>query len=84
LNSFGQMSVKQSPNNDAKKSSQSLMRYMGLATQFFVSIGVGLWLGSIIDDYFSIKAPLFIWVLPLLIVVSSLIKIIIDTNKKKK
>jgi F0F1-type ATP synthase assembly protein I len=78
------MSVKQSPNNDAKKSSQSLMRYMGLATQFFVSIGVGLWLGSIIDDYFSIKAPLFIWVLPLLIVVSSLIKIIIDTNKKKK
>jgi F0F1-type ATP synthase assembly protein I len=78
------MSFKQSPNNDAKKSSQSLMRYMGLATQFFVSIGVGLWLGSIIDDYFSIKAPLFIWVLPLLIVVSSLIKIIIDTNKKKK
>jgi F0F1-type ATP synthase assembly protein I len=78
------MSFKQSPNNDAKKSSQSLMRYMGLATQFFVSIGVGLWLGSIIDDYFSIKAPLFIWLLPLLIVVSSLIKIIIDTNKKKK
>jgi F0F1-type ATP synthase assembly protein I len=78
------MSFKQSPNNDAKKSRQSLMRYMGLATQFFVSIGVGLWLGSIIDDYFSIKAPLFIWLLPLLIVVSSLIKIIIDTNKKNK
>jgi F0F1-type ATP synthase assembly protein I len=78
------MSVKSSPNKDAKKSGQSLMRYMGLATQFFISIGVGLWLGSLIDDYFSINAPLFIWVLPLLIVVSSLIKIIIDTNKKDK
>ncbi len=65
-------------------SNNSMMRYMGLATQFFVSIGVGLWLGSVIDDYFSVKAPLFIWVLPLLIVVSSLIKIIIDTNKKNK
>jgi len=57
---------------------------MGLATQFFISIAVGLWLGSNIDNYFSIQSPLFIWVLPLLIVVSSLIKIIIDTNKKSK
>jgi len=78
------MSLKSLPNKDAKKSSQSLLRYMGLATQFFISIGVGLWLGSLIDDYFSFKKPLFIWVLPLLIVVSSLIKIIIDTNKKDK
>jgi len=62
----------------------SLMRYMGLATQFFVSIGVGLWLGSKLDQYLSFDTPLLIWVLPLLIVVSSLIKIIFDTNKKKK
>lgn len=60
------------------------MRYMGLATQFFVTIGVGLWLGSKLDEYFSFGTPVLIWVLPLLIVVSSLIKIIIDTNKKKK
>jgi F0F1-type ATP synthase assembly protein I len=78
------MSVKPPPNKEAKKSSQPLMRYMGLATQFFISIGVGLWIGSKVDDYFSIKTPVFIWVLPLLIVVSSLIKIIIDTNRKNK
>ena len=62
----------------------SLMRYMGLATQFFVSICVGLWLGLKLDQYLSFDTPVLIWVLPLLIVVSSLIKIIIDTNKKKK
>jgi F0F1-type ATP synthase assembly protein I len=78
------MSDQQSANKSDKPSNQTLMRYMGLATQFFISIGVGLWLGSMIDNYFSIQSPLFIWVLPLLIVVSSLIKIIIDTNKKSK
>ena len=56
---------------------------MGLATQFFVSIGIGLWVGLKLDDYLSFSTPVFIWILPLLIVVSSLIKIIIDTNKKK-
>jgi F0F1-type ATP synthase assembly protein I len=66
------------------KNSQPLFRYMGLATQFFVSIGIGLWVGLKLDDYLSFSTPVFIWILPLLIVVSSLIKIIIDTNKKKK
>jgi F0F1-type ATP synthase assembly protein I len=67
-----------------QQSNSSLMRYMGLATQFFISIGVGLWIGSKMDDYLSFGSPILIWVLPLLIVVSSLIKIIIDTNKKKQ
>jgi len=71
-------------NKQGEGSNTSLMRYMGLATQFFVSIGVGVWLGSKLDQYFSFDIPVLIWVLPLLIVVSSLIKIIIDTNKKKK
>jgi hypothetical protein len=37
-----------------------------------------------LDKFFSFRTPVLIWVLPLMIVVSSLIKIIIDTNKKKK
>jgi len=77
-----------SPDNTSKRQKEepnsSLMRYMGLATQFFVSIGVGLWLGLKLDQYLSFDTPVLIWVLPLLIVVSSLIKIIIDTNKKKQ
>ena len=71
-------------NKQGEESNTSLMRYMGLATQFFVTIGVGLWVGSKLDKFFSFRTPVLIWVLPLLIVVSSLIKIIIDTNKKKK
>ncbi|MEY3060112.1 MAG: hypothetical protein RL000_1464 [Bacteroidota bacterium] len=78
------MSVDNIPNPKSGGSNTSLMRYMGLATQFFVTIGIGLWIGSKLDQYFSFGSPLLIWVLPLLIVVSSLIKIILDTNKKKK
>lgn len=78
------MSSLNKTDKQGEDSNNSLMRYMGLATQFFVSIGIGLWLGSKLDQYFSFASPVLIWVLPLLIVVSSLIKIIIDTNKKKK
>jgi F0F1-type ATP synthase assembly protein I len=69
---------------DKGQSSVSAMRYLGLASQLFVSIGVGLWLGWKLDGFFSFQTPWLIWILPLVIVVSSLIKIIIDTNKRNK
>jgi F0F1-type ATP synthase assembly protein I len=69
---------------DKGQSSVSAMRYLGLASQLFVSIGVGLWLGWKLDGFFSFQSPWLIWILPLVIVVSSLIKIIIDTNKRNK
>jgi F0F1-type ATP synthase assembly protein I len=70
-------------NKDKGQSSTSAMRYLGLASQLFISIGVALWLGWKLDGFFSFQSPWLIWILPLVIVVSSLIKIIIDTNKKK-
>jgi F0F1-type ATP synthase assembly protein I len=69
---------------DKGQSSVSAMRYLGLASQLFISIGVGLWLGWKLDGFFSFQTPWLIWILPLVIVVSSLIKIIIDTNKRNK
>ena len=78
------MSADNTSKHQKEGPNSSLMRYMGWATQFFVSIGVGLWLGLRLDQYLSFDTPVLIWVLPLLIVVSSLIKIIIDTNKKKQ
>lgn len=78
------MGLSDSNSKREKRQNHQTSRYIGLATQFFVTIGVGLWVGSKLDQYFSFGSPVLIWVLPLLIVVSSLIKIIIDTNKKKK
>jgi hypothetical protein len=80
-NKLGTMSI---INKDKGQSSVSAMRYLGLASQFFISIAVVLWLGWKLDGFFSFQSPWLIWILPLVVVVSLLIKIIIDTNKKSK
>lgn len=67
-----------------KESNKTLMRYLGLGTQLFAMLIIGLWIGKKLDLYFSFSFPLLVWLLPMLIIVSSLIKIIIDTNKKGK
>jgi hypothetical protein len=62
---------------------QQWMKYAGLGAQFFVSIGLMLALGWKLDQWLKLKTPAFIWILPLLIIVYMLIKLIIETNKKK-
>ena len=60
----------------------SLWRYAGLATQFFVAIGVAVFAGLKMDKIFSFSMPLLVWILPLTIIVFIIIKIIKDTGKK--
>jgi hypothetical protein len=62
---------------------QYWMKYLGLGAQFFVSIGLMLALGWKLDQWVGLKTPVFIWVLPLLVIVYMLVKLIIETNKKK-
>jgi F0F1-type ATP synthase assembly protein I len=69
--------------NKPESNDKSLMRYMGLASQFFISIGIFLAIGWKLDKLFHFSAPFLIWVLPLLIIIASLIKLIKDTSIKK-
>jgi F0F1-type ATP synthase assembly protein I len=57
---------------------------MGLATQFFASIAIALFIGFKIDHFFVFENPWFIWVLPLVVIIFTLLKLIIDTSKKNK
>ena len=59
-----------------------LYRYAGLATQFLVSIGLAVFLGLKADKWLRIKTPIFIWVLPLLVIGVMIWQIIKDTSKK--
>lgn len=61
---------------------QEWMKYLGLGAQLFVSIGVMLALGWKLDEWIERQSPLLIWILPLLIIIYTLIKLIIETNKK--
>lgn len=62
----------------------SLMKYAGLAGQFFISILFTLLLGKKIDYWINSSSPLFVWLLPLLVIIASLVKLVIETNKRKK
>ena len=61
-----------------------IMRYIGLGAQFFATILVMLLIGWKADQWLGFTTPLLIWLLPLLGIVGTLIKIIIDTSKKLK
>jgi len=60
------------------------MRYMGLATQFFAAIGISIFIGFKIDAFFVFENPWFIWILPLVVIIFTLLRLIIDTSKKDK
>jgi F0F1-type ATP synthase assembly protein I len=69
--------------SDRKESNRQLMRYAGMAAQFMVSIGLGIFLGLKLDKWLNISFPLLVWVLPLLLIIGMIVKIIIETSEKK-
>jgi hypothetical protein len=59
------------------------MQYAGMVMQFFVSIGIAVWLGRMADvGMGSADMPLLTWILPLLVIVGLITKIFIDTGKR--
>lgn len=58
------------------------MRYAGLAMQFLVSIGLGIFIGLKVDEWLHFSFPLLVWLLPLLIIIGIIVKIIKDTSEK--
>ena len=60
------------------------MRYAGLGTQIFVTLGIAVFLGLKADKWFGISIPLLVWVLPLAMLVVIITKLIRDTFKTKK
>jgi F0F1-type ATP synthase assembly protein I len=62
---------------------KQLMRYTGLAMQFLVSIGIGVFIGLEADKWLHISFPLFVWLLPLLIICGIMYNILKETSNKK-
>lgn len=62
---------------------KQLYRYAGMAMQFLVSIGLGVFMGLKIDQWTGLSFPLFVWLLPLLIISGMLYFFIKDTSTRK-
>ncbi len=59
-----------------------LMRYFTFAWQMIAGLGLGVYLGILIDKWLHLRTPLAVWILPLLVLTGMLIKVIQDTTKK--
>ena len=66
-----------------KKKNLLLWQYAGMATQFSVAIGAGVFIGLKTDSWLKFKIPLLVWILPLLIIIGVIVKLIRDTGKRK-
>ena len=62
---------------------KQLLRYSGLAMQFLISIGIGVFIGLKADQWLNLSIPLLVWLLPLLFICGMIFKMIKDTSKKK-
>lgn len=59
-----------------------LIQYAGLAAQLLVGLAAFTYLGLWLDKKMGNDTHLFIWLLPLLLLIGMLVKAIKDTNKK--
>ncbi len=66
-----------------KPGNRQLWKYAGMATQFLAGIGIALYAGIKVDQWFKFKMPLAVWGLPLLLILGMIIRIIYDTSPKK-
>ncbi|MCX6206144.1 MAG: hypothetical protein NTZ19_07825 [Bacteroidetes bacterium] len=68
---------------DKNDSNRLLWQYAGLATQLLITLGLALYFGQWLDKKIGWDLSLLVWVLPLLVLLATMIKLIKDTSNKK-
>jgi hypothetical protein len=69
--------------SDKNDNNRLLWQYAGLTTQLLITLGVGLYLGQWLDKKIGWNLSLLVWILPLLVLLATMIKLIKDTSNKK-
>lgn len=72
--------------NSSEQNDFQWTKFAGLASQWAVALFILLFFGKYLDSkhFFKKQFPLFIWVLPFLFILFSLLDIIKKTNAKSK
>ena len=52
-----------------------------MAAQFLVAIGLMVFAGLKVDNYLGVSFPVFVWLLPLMVIAGLIIKALRDTSK---
>ena len=71
--------------SDKKNTSNKnlLFQYASLGTQILAGLIIAVAVGYWLDEKIKFSFPIFIWVLPLLVIISMILKVVRDTSKKK-
>jgi len=70
-------------NQKQTSNKKEVMRYAGLGTQIFVSLGLAAFLGYKIDQWLNTSLPLLAGILPLIVLCVILYKLFKETSKRK-
>ena len=65
------------------KPASDLMKYAGWGTQMFVMLALAVFAGIKIDKWAGFSMPLFVWILPFIVLVVMIYQLVKDTSKKK-
>ncbi len=60
----------------------SWMRYAGVGMELLAGLVVGIYAGGWVDKKMAFSKPVMVWLLPLLVLITLLVKLIRDTSKK--
>jgi len=66
---------------EVKSNKKLLLQYLGFAFQMIVALAISIFAGRWIDHQLGFISPLLIWVLPLVTIVATIIKVIKETSK---
>jgi len=70
------------PNKKEDPRGKSLMmQYAGMAFQFLVAIGIAVFAGLKADEWLNWAMPVWVWVLPLLVITGMIIGVIRNSSK---
>jgi membrane protein DedA with SNARE-associated domain len=67
---------------EEKQPKNALMQYAGFAAQLAVVLLLSVFGGMWLDKKINIGFPVFIWLVPLVVLILLLIKVVKDTSKK--
>lgn len=74
-------SPNKSTDNKGKPPGNLLLYYSGMAAQFLVVIGLMVFAGLKVDNYLGVSFPVFVWLLPLMVITGLILKAVRDTSK---
>jgi hypothetical protein len=72
--------MKSSPPPDNRR---DLLRYAGLSTEVFASVGLAVFIGIKTDKWVHLSFPVFSCALPLIVIVVLIVKLVKETSKRQ-